>query len=59
MVDRCELVYLVLFVDTTVDASEILCSPVEVGSLSKYLQGIHPRWWLAGFLNHQEYGGYS
>ena len=34
----------------TVDGSEILHPPVEVGSLSHYLQGIlHPRW-LAGFL---------
>ena len=31
--------------DHTVDGSEILRSPVEVGSLSHYLQGfIHPRW---------------
>ena len=34
----------------TVDGSEIRRSPVEVGSLSHYLQGfIDPRW-LAGFL---------
>ncbi len=39
----------------TVDGSEIRRSPVEVGSLSHYLQGfIHSRW-LAGFLNHQQY----
>ena len=30
-------------------------APVEVGSLSHYLQGfIHPRWFSAGFLNHQQ-----
>ena len=35
---------------------EIQRSPVEVGSLSHYLLGfLHPRW-LAGFLNHQQYG---
>ncbi len=35
--------------DTPVGGSEIRRSPVEVGSLSHYLQGfIHPRW-LAGF----------
>ena len=35
--------------DHTVDGSEIRRSPVEVGSLSHYLQGfIHSRW-LAGF----------
>ena len=32
-------------------------SPVEVGSLSHYLQGfIHSRWLGMGFLNHQQYG---
>ena len=37
----------------TVDGSEILCAPVEVGRLSHYLQGfIHPRWLEMGFLNH-------
>ena len=31
----------------TVDGSEIRRSPVEVGSLSQYLQGfVHPRWLL-------------
>ena len=35
----------------TVDGSEIWRSPVEVGSLSQYLQGfIHPRWLGMGFL---------
>ena len=30
-------------------------SPVEVGSISHFLQGfVHPSW-LAGFLNHQQY----
>ena len=40
---------------TTVDGSEIRRSPVEVDSLSLYLQGfgIHPRWLFPGFLNHQ------
>ena len=37
-------------ISDTVDGSEIRRSPVEVGSLSHYLQGfIHPRW-LARFL---------
>lgn len=42
---------------TTVDGSEIRGSPVEVDSLSLYLQGfgIHPRWLFPGFLNHQPY----
>ena len=41
---------------TTVDGSEILRSPVEVGSLSHYLQGFStiPGGCL-GFLNHQQY----
>ena len=39
----------------TVDGSEILRSPVEVGSLCHDLPGFaHPRW-LAGFLIHQQY----
>ena len=30
-------------------------APVEVGTVSHYLQGfVHPRW-LAGFLNHQQH----
>ena len=38
------------------EGSEILRWPVEVGSLSQDLQVfLHPRWWLAGFLNHQQY----
>ena len=33
------------FCSDTVDGSEIRRSPVEVGSLSHYLQGfLHPRW---------------
>ena len=38
-------------------SSEILQSPVEVGSLSHYLQGFqhHPRSLALGFLNHQPY----
>ena len=37
--------------------AEIRRSPVEVGSLSHYLQGfIHPRW-LAGFLPSTAYVG--
>ena len=36
---------LVVFACDTVDGSELLRSPVEVGSLSHYLQGfIYPRW---------------
>ena len=39
----------------TVDGSAIRRSPVELGSLSHYLQGfIYPNW-LTGFLNHQQY----
>ena len=30
-------------------------APVEVGRLSHYLQGSFHPWWLAGFLNHQQY----
>ena len=31
-------------------------SPVEIGSLSHYLQGfMHPKWLALGFLNHQQY----
>ena len=31
-------------------------APVEVGSVSHYLQGfINPRWLGMGFLNHQQY----
>ena len=33
------------------DGSEIRRSPVEVGSLSHYLEGVL----IAGFLNHQQY----
>ena len=42
----------------TVDGSfEIRRAPVEVGSLSHYLQRfIHPGWLGMGFLNHQQYG---
>ena len=41
-------------VSMTADGRYPVNSPVEVGSLSYYLQGfIHPRW-LAGFLNHQQ-----
>ena len=41
--------------DDTVDASEIWRSPVEIGSLSYYLQGfIHPRWLGMGFLKNQQ-----
>ena len=29
--------------------------PVEVGSLSHYLQGFMHRRWLAGILSHQQY----
>ena len=43
--------------NATIDGSEILRSPVQVGSLSHRLQGfIHPRWLGMGFLNHQQYG---
>ena len=40
-----------------VDGSEIRRSPVDVGSLSHYLQvfTIHLRWLGMGFLNHQQY----
>ena len=39
----------------TVGGSEFLCSPVEVGSFSHYLQGfIHPRWFVWDFF-HQQY----
>ena len=37
----------------TVDGSEIQRSPVEVGSLSHYLQGFMHARWLFRFLNHQ------
>ena len=43
---------LIMLLEPIVDGSEILRSPVEVGSLSHYL-----RRWLAlalGFLNHQQ-----
>ena len=39
----------------TVDGSEILHPPVEVGSLSHYLQGFSTIPGGAGFLNHQQY----
>ena len=43
---------------STVAGSEIRGSPVEVGSLSHYLRRVlfTSFRWLAGFLNHQQYG---
>ena len=43
--------------NSTGDGSEIRRSPVELGGLSHYLQGLknHPRWLALGFLNHQQY----
>jgi len=41
----------------TVDGSEIRRSPVEVGSLSHYLQGfMHSRWWRISSINSTSYG---
>ena len=42
-------------VTAAVDSSEIRRAPVEVGSVSHYLQGFILCRWLAGFLNHQQY----
>ena len=40
-------------VSDTIDGSGIRCSPVEVGSLSHYLQGfIHPRWLHTNLLSY-------
>ena len=38
-----------------VDGSEILRSPVEVGTSSHDLRGVrHTRWLALGFINHQQ-----
>ena len=40
----------------TVDGSEIRRSPAEVGSFTPLFTRFqkHPRWFFAGFLNHQQ-----